>query len=306
MGTIMRILILGNDTIDLSSDRENYYAQIAAFFRQAAPSDLIVEYALLSQLLFEVNDEQARIYDTRNQHDLADYQAVFMRGLTPHRSDMAYAISVYLSMQHKTAVNDYSQIRAASSSKLGQAFSFMATDLPTPHTLSGFSQVLHEHCRTLELPFVCKDVHGSHGSDNYLIERYEDLEKVFQKHPNQLFVLQEFIANDGDYRVLFVGRRHLIIKRSSTSGSHLNNTSQRGQAELLPEDALPSSLLMQARRHIGQLGMTIAGVDIIYDVVHDRYLFLEVNAQPQLVTGAFVAEKQKLLANYLSDLSAEA
>jgi len=48
--------------------------------------------------------------------------------------------------------------------------------------------------------------------------------------------------------------------------------------------------------------MTISGVDVIVDKNTNKHYFLEVNSQPQLMSGAFVEEKAQLVADYFDSL----
>lgn len=297
----MHILILGAQPDDSPEAEASYYEGIVRFFRDAPQHDIGVSYALFNQLLFRVEQGQSSIYDTHNQCDLSAYDAVFIRGQFRKRMDMVFAISRYLHEQGKLVVNDYSHART--SSKLSQAFVFTGLNIPTPDTLCGSGQTLLDAAKSLALPFICKEVYGAHGRNNHLITSYEQLQSILQDGES-LFVLQEFIANDGDFRLLCIGNGHLIIKRTAADGSHLNNTSQGGKAELLPNDALPTEVLDAARRCLTELHMTMAGVDVIFDKDKQRYLFLEVNSQPQIVTGAFLEDKQKLLGAYLDELAA--
>jgi glutathione synthase/RimK-type ligase-like ATP-grasp enzyme len=90
----------------------------------------------------------------------------------------------------------------------------------------------------------------------------------------------------------------LVIKRTAAEGTHLNNTSQGGSAELMAE--LPEEVISFAKKIASELKMTIAGVDALQNKDTSEYFFLEVNSQPQLVTGAFVPEKIERLKQFLT------
>ena len=115
-------------------------------------------------------------------------------------------------------------------------------------------------------------------------------------------MLQEFIPNDGDYRILVAGDNILGIERKAVEGSHLNNTSQGGSARLVSQDVLPEGMIADARRIARHLDMTIAGVDALIDKHTGEYYFLEVNSQPQLMSGAYVNQKEQLIGVSLSAL----
>ena len=111
---------------------------------------------------------------------------------------------------------------------------------------------------------------------------------------------QKYHQNDSDYRVLVMGDlKPLVMKRTAASGSHLNNTSQGAKAEL---SNLPKHLLEQSQSLAKELKMTIAGVDILKDKTTGEMLFLEINSQPQLLSGAYVSDKKKLFNDLLDSI----
>lgn len=299
----MQVLILGNQSDTPTVDEDTYYAQTAAFFAATVRDADVVEYAVLDDLLFLVTEHVSTITVTRTGKDLAAYDVVFMRGQFRQRLDMVYATSAYIRHAGRRVVNDYS--RLYTSSKLAQAIAFSMAGMPTPYTLCGSAYVLMKHHQQIAMPLICKEVYGAHGKHNFLVTTEAQLMSILEADTEGLYVLQEFIPNDGDYRLLIIGENHMIIKRSAAAGSHLNNTSQGGSAELLESDALPPALIRQAHDYIRSLGMEIAGVDLIHDARRNRYVFLEVNSQPQIMTGAFIDQKQALLAQYFNGFQAE-
>ena len=149
---------------------------------------------------------------------------------------------------------------------------------------------------------VVKDKHGGHGNDNYFVQDSAELATILAKNPQIRFIAQEFIPNDRDYRILLAGSQALIIERRGQAGSHLNNTSQGGTATLIDPDDFPAELVEAARAYATWCQYEIAGVDVVMNVETGKYYFLEINSQPQIVTGAFVPEKQQLIGQYLRQL----
>jgi endo-1,4-beta-xylanase len=80
------------------------------------------------------------------------------------------------------------------------------------------------------------------------------------------YILQNFIPNDGDYRILVLNNKPVMaIKRVAAEGSHLNNTSQGGTASRVALDAMPSEALDVAVRATRLAKLAVAGADIIID-----------------------------------------
>jgi glutathione synthase/RimK-type ligase-like ATP-grasp enzyme len=300
----MNILLLG--TKQTSENNENYYQEYVKFFEEAGShvhQQLKIDYCMLEELLFTIGDGDFSIFNSRRQKDIKDYDFVMIRGSIRAFIEEAKAVSIYLKLHKKAVVNDYSNFR--SSSKLIQALQFQINDLPVAKTILLNDATLG---RLDQLPFsypcIMKATYGAHGNNNYLVESPEVVRQHLADNPDIRFVLQRFVPNDGDYRILVIDEETLVIKRSGVAGSHLNNTSQGGTADVVATDSLPAVILEQARKIVKYLDLTIAGVDVVYDPKSGDFSFLEVNAQPQLMSGAFVSKKAAMFGDYLKKLAA--
>ena len=125
---------------------------------------------------------------------------------------------------------------------------------------------------------------------------------ILQKQPDLQFMAQEFIANQGDFRVLLMGPEVAIIHRQSQGDSHLNNTSVGGQATLIPTNDFPTEVIEESRKFAELCEYEISGVDVIFDSSTNKHYFLEINSQPQLMTGAEVPLKSHMLCSYFSQV----
>lgn len=135
---------------------------------------------------------------------------------------------------------------------------------------------------SLQYPFIAKPNLGRRGEGVLLIEKEEDIESVSKNCAEMVF--QNFIKNQGDYRVFVIGGVvHDIMRRRATehsTKSYLNNVSQGGEAERV-EDRGKRYRLSKAGVTIASLfDYTIAGVDLIEDEDGKLY-FLEINSVPQ-------------------------
>lgn len=295
----MKILLLG--TKATAANNAAYYQDYLDFFEKAitySEQPLEVGYAIFDDLIITVGDGDFSILDTRGGHDLKEYGMILLRGHVREHFDVVKAVSIYVKSYGVPVLNDYSTFR--SSSKLIQAVQFHELSVPVARTIFVTPAVLRmASAFPLGFPCIMKATYGSHGNHNYLVKDLEDIVRRQAENPGHEFVLQRYVPNDCDYRVLLIGSEFMIIKRTAGVGSHLNNTSRGGTAELIDGASLPPVIIEQSRRVARKLGMTIAGVDVLYDSVTGTYVFLEINSQPQLMTGACVDEKAKLLGAYL-------
>lgn len=294
----MNILLIGSRS---SSDNpEGYYEEYREFFEKAAKSaDQMSQIftTFIEELYIAVGDGEIEVYDTKTNKSLKEFDFVFLRGKGFRvRTDVIKTISVYCRTNHIKIVNDYSGFR--DSSKLTQAVQFFEQSIPVAKTIYVNDAVLSEkHDLGIVFPCIMKATLGAHGEDNYLVNSIQEVKDIAAKSIDVFFVLQRFIKNDGDFRLLVVGDEVLVIGREAVEGSHLNNTSQGGTASLGALEDVPAQVISDAKRISRYLDMTIAGVDVIQDTDSGEYYFLEVNSQPQLITGAFVDRKVALLAS---------
>lgn len=296
----MKILLIGNR--QTADDPEQYYEQYLDFFRSAVAitgetADL--QKTLFDDLYIEVGDGVVRVYDTRNHVDIKDVGKLLIRGKGFRNFfDVLRCISAYAAHHNVPVINDYSGFR--DSSKLGQALTFELLGLPVASTVYVTQAVLDErHALPFGFPCIMKATFGAHGNDNYLVHSLEEVKKIQHASPDLRFVLQRFVPNDNDFRLLVVGDTVLAIARKAVGSSHLNNTSQGGTAYLVDLQDLPPRMIEDAVRVARHLDMSFAGVDALIDSQTGAYSFLEVNSQPQLMSGAFVDEKAKLVGAYL-------
>lgn len=295
----MNILLIGSS--QTSETLDTYFGEYTDFFTRAIAKSTTkanVQWSLFDDLYIQVGDGIFEITDTKTNLPLSTYDMILIRGKGFRQFfDVVRAVSRYAHMHNVPVINDYSGFR--DSSKLAQAVQFYEAGLPVATTLYANRAVLSGE---RELPFaypcIMKAVFGAHGNDNYLVHSLDDIRAIAQGS-NLRFVLQRYIENDNDFRVLVIGEKVLVIGRKAIDGSHLNNTSQGGSAQLIPLDQLPEGMAADSIKIARTLDMTIAGVDVLIDKITGEYSFLEVNSQPQLMSGAFVDEKEALFGAFI-------
>lgn len=302
----MKILIVGNSNNHFVNEVRTYYQKYVEFFEKSSKTssvDAIIETTLFDDLIIKVGDGVFSIYDIKNQRDLCEYDALFMRGDAFRNSmDVVCTISEYAHVNNVPIINDYSSVR--DSSKLLQAVHFHKVGVPIAQTLLVNAATLStDNDLDWVFPCVMKAVHGSHGNDNHIVKNLEDVNLHVNDQPNKRFVLQRLVPNNCDYRILVVGDETLVIRRSAVGDTHLNNTSQDGAADLVDISEIPQKVMDDVRKVMDSYNMTIAGVDVFSDKNTKEFFFLEVNSQPQLMTGAYLDKKEEIVGKFLKKLS---
>jgi len=300
----MSILIIGAANPVTQTDRD-YYDKYVAYFEsvvQPRNPEAKVETAMLEEILISVGDGSIEMLNTRNQRSLNEYQVIIMRGHGfPSYMDVVGTLTEYAKLHNIKLINKFEVIR--NTSKLMQATQFFVHGIPVAKTFYvNHALMQYQELVKWQFPCIMKATIGSHGNDNYVVKSFDEVAEIADQDMKKRFVLQRFVPNDGDYRVLIIGDEVLVISRSAVEGSHLNNTSQGGGATLVDACELPDGVIAQSREIMDAYGMSFAGVDVLIDKETGEYSFLEVNAQPQLMTGAFVENKKEALSVYLSTL----
>ncbi len=139
----------------------------------------------------------------------------------------------------------------------------------------------------LNFPVIVKGSGGNRGERVFKANNLEELEKLVRElrksetEEGRRYMLQEYIENDGDYRVLVIGDKALgAMKRSSQSRNEFrNNYSAGGKVEVAQ---LPQEIYDLAVRAAKSCGIAIAGVDVAFrDKERKRPVVWEVNKGPQ-------------------------
>lgn len=161
----------------------------------------------------------------------------------------------------------------------------------------------------LEFPIILKGSGGDRGTRVFKADNLKELEVLVRQlrktetEEGKRYMLQEFIQNEGDYRVLVLGEKVLgVMKRSrQKAGEFRNNFSMGGKVEIAD---LPEEIKQLAVKAAKVSGLMIAGVDVIYDERSGKAYILEVNKGPQF-WGFMEATKidvPREIVNYLKNL----
>ena len=275
------------------------------FFRGMDDSKLNTRFnhATYKDLQFIFNGKKLNVKINGQTKDIANFDLVHFLVVGDYK-DVASAAARYLSRRDVSfvdrAVAEYYQ----SLNKLHQYITLQSVGIRIPKTIyMDKSQLVESYDylrKFLGTPFILKDIRGRKGRSNYLIRTRKQFDQVCRDEPSVL-IAQKYIPNDGDYRILVFGRQaKMIIKRKAQRGSHLNNVSSAAKAELIQDTKVPASVKSRAIKAADALKIDVAGVDMVHDKDSGLWYCLEVNESPQLISSAFVDEKQRAFVDYLN------
>ena len=136
-------------------------------------------------------------------------------------------------------------------------------------------------------PIIIKGSGGDRGTRVFKANNLEEMEKLVrdlrktETEEGKRYMLQEYIPNDGDYRVLVLGETVLgVMKRSSQSKDEFRNNYSAGGAVEVAE--LPEEIKQLAVKAAKVCGLAVAGVDVAFrNFDMTRPVIWEVNKGPQ-------------------------
>ncbi len=269
--------------------------------------NLRVAYATYEDLCFVIGGADTQITLVNDGRDIATFELVHFKTSSRHKG-VAAATARYLEKRGVPFLDEAVK-HFSGTSKLYQYIILESNDseLAVPSSIfmlpARMAKSYEMIKQQLGLPFVLKDIHGNKGEYNYLVKNKAQFDAGIQEASADEVqcIAQSFIPNEGDYRVLVLGKKiALVIHRKRLSDkTHLNNTSQGASAVLIPATILPAAIQKASLAAANLMERQVAGVDIMQDKKSGLWYCLEVNDGPQLATGSFTAEKHAAFADYL-------
>jgi glutathione synthase/RimK-type ligase-like ATP-grasp enzyme len=165
--------------------------------------------------------------------------------------------------------------------------------IPTPRTLTVHRGNVDEVAATLGLPCVLKLPDSGFGLDVLKIESEDQLRQEAERFfkVSELFIAQEWLPSDFDWRVGVYDRRPLFVAKYFMAPGHWKvNQVVEGQEQLVEGKTqamtigeAPEEVINMAVRAANLIGRGLYGVDL--KQVEDRVYLIEVNCNPNLDAG---------------------
>ena len=272
-----RILILANKEggiahLDVLSDLINDRGQ-----------DVEVFSSVLSDIGFFISPEHCEVVETRSGKDIASFDFIIFRTVGRDHAEEALAISIYCDKMNIPYIDRCVGSSLHRAHKLATMMALWSENVPMPATVCGPTEYLVEKAPAIGFPAIFKATRASHGKYNYKVTSIAEIKKIINTD-NKRFLLQSFIPNKGDYRILVVNSQELSARyRQGDGSSHLNNTSAGGTTTYIADHTDKEHIMDVAQRAAHSVRLDVAGVDIIVDSDNNPYV-IEVNRAPQLLT----------------------
>jgi glutathione synthase/RimK-type ligase-like ATP-grasp enzyme len=288
------------------SHKRGYIEMLFERLRDASQKySLSLSRGSLSDAHIIVKDNVLSMTESMTGRDLASFGLIYFE-LWYKAPEVALAAALY-ARRHNVPFFSEELEHAIPLTKVGELAVLSDNGVPLPNSFaSSRAETLKvfKDQAPLEYPLIVKAADGYGGNNNFLISDYAALKEVLNSHKDLRFVIQEFIPNDCDYRCLILGGKiALVLKRTrdQNSDSHLNNTSQGGEGEVVPIESLSTQAQTAVLKAAKLLRRNeFAGVDLMINSETGQPYILEVNQTPQIEIGAQVDQKMDALLSYMN------
>lgn len=270
---------------EMSNDFKPFSKKIAIFYGgkrskhlrlvQKAAEKMGVELDLISynKVGFRINDE-LRI----TNYEWKKYEVIFFRTTGKHWEEVNLVVDWVKRNNPKCKIVDPLVLkgRPSDACKAWQMVELTRHGIEVPRTIYGSLWTLYEFSRKksnfekagFSFPVVLKGSSGDRGINVFKADNLAQLERLVRQlrrsevEEGRRYMLQEFIPNNGDYRILVLGGKVLgAVKRTSASSDEFrNNFSVGGKVEVV---IVPESIKKLAIRATKICGLMVAGVDLV-------------------------------------------
>ncbi len=230
-------------------------------------------------LLFSISSDLVEITDKRLGVDLSSFDFVFLRDIRGYE-DERHGVALYLS-KNDVPYSNRDAINFEHMSKLTQNMAFAYEGLKIPKTVySTKSSHITEAASLFVYPLILKSIIGRNGEDNFLVKDKKDLQALLQSNNESKFMIQEFIPNNFDYRIIVLGGEVKSVAtrtRDPASSDHRNNVRQGAEKDYQAIDTVSKDVLRTAVKGAAAVNRDTAGVDIVVSNEDKTPYILEAN-----------------------------
>lgn len=254
----------------------------------------------LEDLTFTIDQSgYAAIYDTAGNEQFSDATLVYFKSWEVYPEQASMIVSF---LRAKGIPFEDAAVGHAGVHKPSQTWKFWSQGVDVIPTVSSFLTPSHGLIERVlgPGPYIVKPAKGEKGKGIVKADSYEELVTHITSQP-QAWLVQPYISNDGDYRVLTYGYQvRGALYRQGVNGAIVNNTSQGASSMYLHRKEVPIDVRRAAVAAARAVEYAVAGVDVMIGPDGVARV-LEANQGSQIVTGHSVQEKMAAFGDFLSE-----
>ena len=191
--------------------------------------------------------------------------------------------------------------------KLIQMFLLAANGVSIPKTY--YSPVydlpkIKNAIKFLGFPIVLKLTNEDRGEGVFLAKSISDISRIIKVNESKEIILQEFVDNSFDYRILVLGNSSVLGEKRTRidKNDFRNNVSKGAKEEFLKLTQIPNQVKKISEKAATIMDIQICGVDVIVAENNLPYV-IEANLAPSFTLNDSVSDELNLLSNYLQKWS---
>lgn len=242
------------------------------------------------------------------QRSITDFKTIFVRKVGVNYAT-AFILAFY-AKRHAIQLVDNFRNNTGSRTKLIQMILLSSKGVSIPKTyFSPHYDAAHliRAAKYVKFPVVVKQCSISKGAGVALAYTHDELvEKIAyfaSQAPAKIIILQEFIPNTFEYRILVTGNTIATAEKKIRlkKDEFRNNVHLGAQEEFFNPKQLKKTLSRVALKAAQAVGIQVAGVDIVEDKSGTPVVF-EVNSCPAFTLDESISDEIKMLSQYLATL----
>lgn len=251
-----------------------------------------VKLAHFTEIILEAGDTGVKLM--AGDENIKDFDLIYVRSVGQYHEEMTLLADYCQTQKLKLLERALRYGNVDRDHKSYEALKLLEVGLGYPKSFFGAGEQILKHLRKInQWPVVIKDTGGRRGRGVYKVGNLELAERILRGRVKRNYVVQDYIKNDGEYRVWVVGGKFIgAMHRPVREGEYelVGIMGKSKKVELEPE---MKELAIKAAE---ALKIDVAGIDMVCDAETGKAYVLEVNRAPvfevfEKVTGVNVVRE---------------
>ena len=257
--------------------------------------DVDIKTVALEDLVFTIDAHQEALVTNLNGNAIFDDASLVYFKSWEGSIETASTVATYLASRGIPFIDEV--VADMGVSKLSQLFKLWSQNVNVTPLIYSTQPIPQKTLSKLngKHGYIVKPIHGQKGKGVQLVATIKGIA------PNSL--VQPYIENEGDYRVLVYGFKvRGALYRKAADGMVVNNTSAGASSNYLSASEVPKDVAELAVKAAKATNHSIAGVDVIVNKNTGEAYVLEVNQGSQIVTGQWTDKKMAAFSKAIENI----
>lgn len=207
--------------------------------------------------------------------DVKEFDLVYVRSVGDYHEEMTILAEYCKTHQVKLLERTLKDGNVDRDHKSYEALKLLEAGLGYPKSFFGSAGETLQYLRqNSQWPVVIKDTGGRRGRGAYLVKDIETVEKIYLGRGKKNYLVQEYIPNNGEYRVWVVGGKVIGAMHRPVRVGGFELVGITGKSTKIEVDENMADLAIKAAE---ALEVDVAALDMVKDSQSGQLYVLEVN-----------------------------